>query len=174
MLSDCCLSVCSVLSVTLVYCGQTVRWIKMKLSMEVGLGSLRPHCVRWGPSFPQKGQSPISGPCLLWPNGWMDEDATWYGGRPRPRRHCVRWWPSSPEGHSPSSPNFQPMFVVSKWLDGPRCHLVRRYALAQTTPHCVRWGSSSPKRGIARPHISAHVCCGQTAGMWSRWHLVRR
>jgi len=22
----------------------------------------------------------IFGPCLLWPNGWMDQDATWYGG----------------------------------------------------------------------------------------------
>jgi len=22
--------------------------------------------------------------CLLWPNGWMDQDATWQGGRPRP------------------------------------------------------------------------------------------
>ena len=31
-------SVLSVLSVTLVYCGQTVEWIKMKLSMLVGLG----------------------------------------------------------------------------------------------------------------------------------------
>jgi len=34
MLSDCC-PVC--LSVTLVYCGQTVGWIKMKLGMQVGL-----------------------------------------------------------------------------------------------------------------------------------------
>ena len=34
-LSDRC-PVC--LSVTLVYCGQTVGWIKMKLGMEVGLG----------------------------------------------------------------------------------------------------------------------------------------
>jgi len=36
-----CLSVCpglSCLSVTLVYCGQTVGWIKMKLGMQVGLG----------------------------------------------------------------------------------------------------------------------------------------
>jgi len=33
------LSVClSCLSVTLVYCSQTVRWIKMKLGIEVGLG----------------------------------------------------------------------------------------------------------------------------------------
>ena len=36
MLSVRCLSVCPVcLSVTLVYCGQTVRWIKMKLGTEV-------------------------------------------------------------------------------------------------------------------------------------------
>jgi len=34
MLSDRCLSV---LSVTLVYCGQTVGWIRMPLGMEVGL-----------------------------------------------------------------------------------------------------------------------------------------
>jgi len=25
----------------------------------------------------------------------MDQDATWYEGRPRPRPHCVRWGPSS-------------------------------------------------------------------------------
>jgi len=43
MLSDRCLSVCpvpfvlSVLSVTLMYCGQTVGWIKMKLVVQVGL-----------------------------------------------------------------------------------------------------------------------------------------
>jgi len=30
--------VCHVLSVTLVYCGQTVGQIKMKLGMQVGLG----------------------------------------------------------------------------------------------------------------------------------------
>ena len=36
VLSDRCLSVCPV--VTLVYCGQTVEWIKMKLGKEVGLG----------------------------------------------------------------------------------------------------------------------------------------
>jgi len=33
---------------------------------------------------------------VLWPNDWMDQDATWYGGRPRSRRHCVRWGPSFP------------------------------------------------------------------------------
>ena len=42
---------------------------------------------------PQKeggAASPIFGACLLWPNGWMDEDVTRYGSRPRPRPHCVR------------------------------------------------------------------------------------
>ena len=39
---------------------------------------------------------------VLWPNGCMDQDATWYGGRPRPWPHCVRWGPSSsPKGAHP-------------------------------------------------------------------------
>jgi len=46
-------------------------------------------------SFGTQLQSPILGPFLLWPNGWMHQDATWYAGRPHPRRHCVRWGPSS-------------------------------------------------------------------------------
>jgi len=33
---------------------------------------------------------------ILWPNGWMDQDETWHGCRPRPRPHCVRWGSSSP------------------------------------------------------------------------------
>jgi len=34
-------------------------------------------------STPQKGGTPpIFGPCLLCPNGWVDEDATLYEGRP--------------------------------------------------------------------------------------------
>jgi len=24
----------------------------------------------------------------LWPNGWIDQDATWHEGRPQPRRLC--------------------------------------------------------------------------------------
>jgi len=26
---------------------------------------------------PKRHSSPIFGPYLLWPNGWMDQDATW-------------------------------------------------------------------------------------------------
>ena len=52
------LSVLSVLSVTLVYCGQTVGWIKMKLCMSVGLG--HGHIVLYGIQLPlpQRGTAP--------------------------------------------------------------------------------------------------------------------
>ena len=77
-----------------VRCGQTAGWIKMPLGMEVGLGP--GDFVLDGDPAPLKGaQSPISGPCLLWPNGWMDEAGTWHGGRPQPRRLCVRRGPRS-------------------------------------------------------------------------------
>jgi len=33
---------------------------------------------------------------VLRPNGWMDQDATWYGGKPRLRRRFVRCGLSSP------------------------------------------------------------------------------
>jgi len=45
--------------------------------------------------FPKRGTAPVFGSRLLWPKGWMDEDATWYGSRPRPRSHCIRQGPSS-------------------------------------------------------------------------------
>ena len=39
----------------------------------------------------------------------MDQGATWYGGRPRPRRHYVRWKPSSPrKGAQQPSSTFRP------------------------------------------------------------------
>ena len=75
---------------THVYCGQTAGWIKMALGMEVGLGP--GHTVLDGDpaSVPKKGAKHfIFRPFLLWPNGWMHQDATWYGGRPQPRRLCV-------------------------------------------------------------------------------------
>ena len=67
--------------------------------MDVGL-SLGDFVLDGDPvPFPQKGVEPLSpifGPFLLWPNGSMHQDATWYGARPRPSRLCVRWGPSCP------------------------------------------------------------------------------
>ena len=49
----------------------------------------------WDPvgTSPKGGGPPNFGPCLLSPNGWMDEAGTWHGGRAQPRRVCVRWGP---------------------------------------------------------------------------------
>jgi len=46
---------CPVLSVTLVHCGQTVGWIKMKLGMQLGFGPC--HIVLHGDpaSLPKRG-----------------------------------------------------------------------------------------------------------------------
>ena len=32
---------------------------------------------------------------VLWPNGWMDQDATWHTDRSWPRQHCISWRSSS-------------------------------------------------------------------------------
>ena len=178
MLSDRCLSC---LSGTLVYCGQMVGWIKMKLGTQVGFGPghtaldgnppppppkghsppifgsylLRPNgCmyqdVTWikmslgmevglGPGdfvligdhalpSPKGGEAPLPkkkfGPCLLWPNGWMDQDATWHEGMPQPRRLCYMGTQPLPQKGAEPLPNFRPISIVAKRLDASRCHLV--------------------------------------------------
>jgi len=70
------------MSVTFVYCGQTVGWIKVKLGIQVGLGP--GHIVLDGELGTQL---------------------------------------PSPRG---TAPNFRPISVVAKWLDGSKCHLVGR------------------------------------------------
>jgi len=68
------------------YCGQTVEWIKMNLGMQVGLGPGHIVLDGYPVPLPQKGTAPpIFGPYLVWPNGCIDQDATWYGSRPQPR-----------------------------------------------------------------------------------------
>jgi len=62
----------------------------------------------WTQLPPEQRAHPL--PPSFWPKfivakGWMDEDATWYGSRPRPRPHCIRRDPSSAQnGHSSPPP----------------------------------------------------------------------
>jgi len=70
----------------------------MPLGREIGLD--RSNIVLDGdpvPPPPKGAEPPISGQCLLWANGWVDQDATWYRGRHRPRRLCVRCGPRCPQ-----------------------------------------------------------------------------
>jgi len=81
-----------------VYCGQTAGCIKMPLGMEIGL-SPGDFVLDGNPAPTPKGaeRHPFFGSRLLWPNSCMDQDATWYGGRPRRTQHCVRCGPSYPQ-----------------------------------------------------------------------------
>jgi len=126
--------------------------------------------------LPKKGtEIPIFGPCLLWPNGCMDQDATWHGGRPRPGPHCARWGPSSPPQKGPQAPNFRPIFGLlcpngcmdqdATWHEGrPR-----------PRPHCARWGPMSPppKEHSRHPQFLVHICCCQMA-RWIKMPLGRK
>jgi len=123
-----CLSFClSVLSLTLLYCGQTVGWIKMKLGMLVGLGP-GPHCVRWGPSFhsPIGAQPQFSAHvCCGQTAGWINMplgtevdlglgDIVLDGDPALPQKR----------GREQPPPHFGPC-IVAKQLHGSRCHFVR-------------------------------------------------
>jgi len=94
----------------------------------------QPHCVRWGSSSPmERGTAAptfeiygctagfacihiIHGPCLLWPNGWMDEDETWCGGRPQPSQIMLNVEPAPlPQRGTAPPPNFGPCLL---WPNG--------------------------------------------------------
>jgi len=142
-----------------VHCGQTVGCIKMKLGMQVGLG--RGHIVldgEWTQLLSSKGaHPPIFGPYLLWPNDWMDQDATWYGGRPRPRRLVLDGDPASPL-------DFWSMFIVTERLDETRWHAGLRPG------DCVLDADPAPfQKGGGTPPIFGPLYCGQTAGCRLVW-----
>jgi len=55
----------------------------------------------------------------------MDEDATWYGSRPRSRPHCVRRGPSSPGERGTAAPPPLAFFSVHVYCDhGRPCQLL--------------------------------------------------
>jgi len=113
----------------------------MPLGMEAGLGP--GHIVLDGDPAPQKRRStPSFQSCLWWPNGWMSQDATLYGGRPWPRRQCVRWGPSSPSKRHSSHALFGPCLLwPNGWMDQDTTWYGGR---PLPRPYCVKWEPSSP------------------------------
>ena len=126
--------------------------------------------------LPQKGAeppSPIFGPFLLWPYGWMDQDATWHDGRPQPRRLCVRWEHSPlPQRSGAPSTIFGPCLLQPNgWMDQDATLYDGRPLPAQ---HCVRYGPSSTPRGAAPSKVSAmSVVAKQLDGSRCHWYEGR-
>jgi len=107
-----------------VYCAQIAGWIKMPLGMEEGLDPSDIVLDRDSVPPLQKGaQPPIFSPYLLCPNGWVDQDTTWYGGRPRPRPHCAVLGPSSPPKKGAQPPILGPCLL---WPNGRPSQLLQR------------------------------------------------
>ena len=134
----------------------------MKLAMQVGLDP--GHIVLDGDpaSPPQRGTDPpIFGRYLLRPNGRMDQDATLCEGRPQPRR--LRWGPS-PLPKRGGTPNFRPISVMAKRLDG-LMPLGMEVGFGPGDFVFDRDPANRRKKGTATTtQFVAHVHCSQTAG----------
>jgi len=126
MLSVRCLSVClfcPVLTVTLMYCRQTVGRIKMKLGMRVSLGP--GHIVLHGHTvpLPQRGTA-----LQLSADICCGQTARWIKmplgkkGRLRPNGHCVRWKTSCPSPKGAQFPQFSAHVYcaqTARWIKIP-------------------------------------------------------
>jgi len=83
------------------------------MTYNVFSGTLNPTHVTSPPQLPppKKGHSPH----FFWPNGWMDQDATWYEGKALAQATLCYMGiqlPTPPHSHLP---HFWPMVIVAKW-----------------------------------------------------------
>jgi len=94
----------------------------------------------------------------------MDQDATWYRGRPQPRPHCARYRPSSPgKGHSSPLPFLAHVYCnqTAGWIQmplGTEVGFGPGDIVLDGTQLRHKKGAQQP------PYFSVHVYCGQTVG----------
>ena len=103
---------------------------------------------------PKRGRSPfpIFGPCLLWPNCWMDQGGTWHGGGPWSRPHCARWGHSSPPPKKGQSPPFLAYVYCGQTAGWIKTPLAMEVDLGPN--HIVLDGDQAPPRkGHSSPRL---------------------
>jgi len=86
----------------------------------------------------------------------LDGYATWYGGRPLPRRHCVRWRPSSPPPKKKGIAASQIFGPCVLWPNGCMYQDTTWYGgRPQPRRHCVRRGRTQlpPVKGAQHPPL---------------------
>jgi len=141
--------------------------------MEVGLGPGE-FVFDGDPATPRKKAQPphpIFGPRILWPNGWMDQDATWYGGKCRPRRRCVRWGRSFPPPKRGTAPQFSVHVYCCQTVGWILEDATWYGSRSRSRPHCIGLGLSSPWQGHSSSLFSAHIYCtvAHLSCCWARF-----
>jgi len=105
---------------------------------------------------------------LLWPNGWMDQNEPWHGGRPQPWPYCVRWGMGtqlSQKGHSPQFLAHVRCGQTAGWIN-----MLLGTVVGLSPCDIVLDGDPAPppppseKNKGHSPQFLVHVCCGQMAG----------
>jgi len=86
---------------------------------------------------------PVCNVGVLWQNGWMNQDETWYGDTPWPWPHSFGWGCSSPSTKGEQPPPIFGLLWPNGWMD--------QYAIwyggrPRPRPHCVRREPSCPKK----------------------------
>jgi len=135
------------------YCGRTAGWMKMALGMEVGFGPVDIVLDVDAAPLPKTGGRALQifGPSLLWPNGLMHQDATWYGGRPRPTRHCLMWTQIPPEKGHTHPTQFLAHVYCGQMAGCMKMPLGTKVGLGPG--HTVPDGVPAPAKGAQQPPI---------------------
>jgi len=133
----------------------TAAWIKVSLGMELGL-SAGDFVLDGDAALPSPKKAehpcPIFGPCLLWPNDCMHQDATWYRGRPQPGDFVL-------DGDPAPSPIFGPFLL---WPTAGCIKMPLGMDADLSPEDFVLDGDPVPlpKKGVEpSPKFSAHVIC---------------
>ena len=121
---------------------------------------------------PKRGEFPNFQPCLLRPNGWMDQDETWHAGRPRPWPHCVRWGPSSPSSKRTEPPPFSTHIWCGQMAGWIKMPLGTEVGLGSSDFVVDGDQLPSPKRGPSPIPNFRPMSIVAKRPDGSRWHLA--
>ena len=95
---------------------------------------------------------------VLWPHGWhswMDQGATWYRGRTRPKRHCVRCGAGTLTERDTAAP---PHFLDHVYCGQMVAHLSNCWALVHGWVTERTSSSSSCSCGCSCFILKLHIC----------------
>jgi len=115
---------------------------------------------------------PVCDVGVLWPNGWMDQDATWFGDRPRSGHIMLDEDPAPPTERVTAAPTFVVHVYCGQTARWIKIKMSFGTKVGLIPGHFVLYGDPAPpqKGGTAARQFSAHVYCGQTAA-WIKMSL---